>query len=117
MKLAKIIGWIGLLAMTLALAQGFIKGDFFADGGEIISNPWGIVSLVDLYVGFALFSCWIAFREEKLVVTILWIAAMMILGFFAGSAYVIFNLYASEGDWLSFFLGSKKKMLIKKTYN
>ncbi|SHF21268.1 DUF1475 family protein [Alkalibacter saccharofermentans] len=117
MKLAKTIGWMGLLAMTLALAQGFIKGDFFADGGEIISNPWGIVSLVDLYVGFALFSCWIAFREKKLFVTILWIAAMMILGFFAGSAYVVLNLYTSKGDWLNFFLGSQKKILLKKIYN
>jgi len=65
LKLVKIIGWVGLLAMTLALAQGFILGDFFADGSELLSNPWGIVSLVDLYVGFVLFSCWIAFREKK----------------------------------------------------
>ena len=29
----------------------------------LISNPWGIVSLVDLYVGFTVFSMWIWFRE------------------------------------------------------
>ena len=26
----------------------------------LISNPWGIVSLVDLYVGFTVFSMWIS---------------------------------------------------------
>lgn len=109
MKLVKIIGWVGLLAMTLALAQGFILGDFFADGSELLSNPWGIVSLVDLYVGFVLFSCWIAFREKNTLAIILWIVSMMILGFFAGSAYVVINLHASKGDWSKFFLGARKE--------
>ena len=55
MKIAKIISWIGVAAMTIALFYGFTQGDFFADGSIILNNPWGIVSLVDLYVGFILF--------------------------------------------------------------
>ena len=34
----------------------------------LISNPWGIVSLVDLYVGFTVFSMWIWFREADAIV-------------------------------------------------
>ncbi|QSX07855.1 DUF1475 family protein [Alkalibacter rhizosphaerae] len=112
MKSAKIISGIGIVAMTAALIQGFAMGDFFVDGGEILSNPWGIVSMVDLYVGFVLFSCWIAFREKSVFVSIVWIAAMMILGFFAGSLYVFIHLYASKGDWLRFFLGHRKEGLV-----
>ena len=56
MKLAKIIAWIGLLAMSVVLAYGFTVGNFVEDGKAILANPWGIVSLVDLYVGFVLFS-------------------------------------------------------------
>ena len=61
MKLAKVIAWIGVFAMTGALLNGFVNGSFFEDGSVILNNPWGIVSLVDLYVGFILFAMWIAF--------------------------------------------------------
>lgn len=98
MKAAKIIAWIGFIAMSIALVNGFVNGDFFKDGGELMQNPWGIVSLVDLYVGFALFSIWIAYREKHLITTVIWIILMMVLGFFAGSLYVLIALYTCKGD-------------------
>lgn len=113
MKLAKMITWIGLVAMTVALLNGFINGSFFEDGNVILNNPWGIVSLVDLYVGFIIFALWIGFREKTLLSSVLWIISLMILGFFIGSLYVLISLYKSKGDWLMFFLGSKKEQLIK----
>jgi hypothetical protein len=114
MKIAKIVAWIGLLAMTIALLNGFINGSFFDDGTVIVNNPWGIVSLVDLYVGFILFALWIAFREKTILSSVIWIISLMILGFFIGSLYVLVVLYKSNNDWLVFFLGSKKENLIKK---
>ena len=105
MKIAKIIAWIGVLAMTAALYMGFTKGDFFADGAIILDNPWGIVSMVDLYVGFTLFSMWVFFRERSLIVSVLWIISIMILGFFSGSLYVAIHLSKSKGNWNKFFLG------------
>lgn len=99
MKAAKLIAWIGLLAMTAGLANGFINGDFFKDGQMLLQNPWGVMSLIDLYVGFILFSMWIAHREKSLAAAIIWILLMMILGFFTGSLYVLVALYQSHGDW------------------
>ena len=113
MKVAKILAWVGLLAMTIALLNGFMNGDFFEDGNLILNNPWGIVSLVDLYVGFILFAMWIAFREKTLISSILWIISLMVLGFFIGSLYVLITLYKSQNDWAYFFMGSKKDNLIK----
>ena len=52
MKIAKIISLVCILAMAAALIYGFTVGDFFKDGSVILSNPWGVVSIVDLYVGF-----------------------------------------------------------------
>ena len=112
MKIAKLIAWIGLLALSVVLLNGFINGNFSKDGGELLANPWGIVSLVDLYVGFALFSLWIAFREKNLILTIVWIILMMVLGFFTASLYVLIMLYRSKGDWLEFFLGGRKEDLL-----
>lgn len=114
MKIGKIITWIGLAAMTFGLVNGFMNGDFFKDGSELLSNPWGIMSMIDLYVGFTLFSMWIAFRENHLLNTIIWIVLMMVLGFFAGCLYVLIAFYGSNGDWLKFFLGSQKDSVIKK---
>jgi hypothetical protein len=113
MKIAKIIGWLGVIAMTAALLNGFIVGDFGRDGGELLANPWGVVSLVDLYVGFALFSIWIAFRETKVVVAVVWILLMMVLGFFTGAVYLLVALYASKGDWVRFFLGGRTEQYIQ----
>ncbi len=113
MKVAKVVAWLGVIAMTAVLLNGFIRGDFAKDGGELLANPWGIVSLVDLYVGFALFSLWIGFREKNMPLAVLWIILMMVLGFFTGSLYVLLALYQSKGDWLTFFFGGRKDQVLK----
>ena len=105
MKIAKLISILGILAMTAALVNGFTRGDFFGEGGQLSAMPWGIVSLVDLYTGFTLFSAWIIYREKSLPTAILWTIAMMVLGFFAGSLYAFLALQSSNGDWRKFWLG------------
>ena len=105
MKLAKIISFLGILAMTAVLIYGFTVGDFFSEGSKLFAMPWGIVSLVDLYTGFTLFSGWIIYREKSLLIAILWTIAMMTLGFFAGSLYAFIALQSSGNDWRKFWLG------------
>lgn len=105
MKLAKLISLLGVLAMTAVLIYGFTVGDFFGEGSQLTAMPWGIVSLVDLYTGFILFSMWIIYREKSLPIAILWTIAMMTLGFFAGSLYAFLTLQSSGGDWRKFWLG------------
>ena len=107
MKVAKILAFLGVMAMTAALVFGFSRGDFFIDGGEILANPWGIVSMVDLYVGFTLFSMWIAYREKNVVIAGIWIILMMVLGFFTGALYVLIQLFACKGDMKRFFMGDR----------
>ncbi len=107
MRIAKLLALLGVMAMTGVLIFGFTKGDFFIDGGEILANPWGIVSMVDLYVGFTLFSMWIAFRERNILVAGIWIVLMMVLGFFTGALYVLIQLFTCKGDMQKFFLGDR----------
>jgi hypothetical protein len=105
MKIAKIISILGILAMTAVLIYGFTVGDFAGEGSQLAAMPWGIVSLVDLYTGFTLFSMWIIYREKSLPIAILWTVAMLTLGFFAGSLYTFIALQTSGEDWRKFWLG------------
>ncbi len=107
MKIAKLIALAGLLAMTGILIYGFTVGDFAAEGAKLLAMPWGIVSLVDLYVGFALFSCWIVFREKALFPSVIWVILMMVLGFWAGALYTLIALQTSGGDWKRFWYGRR----------
>ena len=105
MQTAKLFSILGVLAMTAALINGFAVGDFSGEGSQLLSMPWGIVSLVDLYTGFILFSLWIVYREENIITMILWVIAMMTLGFFAGALYTFLALQKSNGDWTEFWMG------------
>ena len=105
MKTGKIISLLGVAAMTAVLIYGFTTGDFGSDGGEILRNPWGIVSLVDLYTGFTLFSAWIIYRENSIPKALFWVILMMVLGFFTASLYSFLTLYNSRGDWKKFWMG------------
>jgi hypothetical protein len=107
MKIAKVIALLGLLAMTAVLIYGFTVGDFATEGKQLLSMPWGIVSLVDLYVGFVLVSGWIVYREKSALRSVVWVVLMMILGFWAGSLYALIALQTSGGSWKRFWMGNR----------
>lgn len=107
MRYAKILSFLGILAMTVVLIYGFTVGNFRADGAALLQNPWGIVSLVDLYTGFALFSGWIIYREKSFARSLIWVTLMMVLGFFTASLYTFIALNASGGDWQKFWMGQR----------
>ncbi len=107
MRNATLLAGLGLTAMGVVLAYAFIQGDFAAEGSTLLSMPWGIVSLVDLYVGFALFSGWIVYREASWPRALVWIALVMVLGFFAASLYSLIALRGSGGSWPRFWMGAR----------
>jgi len=109
MRIAKLIALAGLLSMTGILIYGFTVGNFSAEGAKLLAMPWGIVSLVDLYVGFALFSCWIVFREKAWLPSVIWVVLMMVLGFWAGALYTFLALQTSGGDWKRFWYGKRSR--------
>ena len=96
------------LIMAGALAYGFIIGDFWKDGGELMDNPWGIVSLFDVYVGFFFFIGWIWYRECCLGMTLIWALAICVGGNVVAGIYAIIALCKSEGDAKVFFMGEDK---------
>ena len=107
MKLAKALALLGAAAMTAVLIYAFTNGNLSQEGSVILSMPWGIVSLVDLYVGFFLFSGWIVYREKSLVRSAVWVVLMMVFGFLTASVYAFIALQTSGGDWKRFWMGRR----------
>jgi O-antigen/teichoic acid export membrane protein len=107
MRLAKLISLAGIIAMGGILLYAFTTGNFAEEGSQLLAMPWGIVSLVDLYVGFSLFSVWIVYRENSAGRSLVWIVLVMVLGFFTASLYMFLALQASGGSWERFWLGKR----------
>ena len=110
MKAVKVLSIIGIIAMSLVLVYGFTKGDFFKEGSRLLAMPWGIVSMVDLYTGFILFSGWIIFREKSIARSVVWVIFMMVLGFFTASVYILVAAQTSHGSWRSFWMGKRSDL-------
>lgn len=88
MTALRILGLAVSSTMVVAVAFGVIQGDFLAEGSEIWGLPWGRVSLVDLYLGLAIFAAWVAFRERSVVVTGAWWLSLLLLGNLAAGIYL-----------------------------
>ena len=80
---ALVLGWLILRAMGLA--------DFFASFARIGADPWGLVSLVDLYLGFAILAVIIAAVERRLP-ALAWIVGLFVLGNLLGAVWFAWRL-------------------------
>jgi len=109
MKIAKILAALGIVVMAGVILYAIVYGDFREEGRMILSIPWGVVSLVDLYTGFFLFAGWIVYREASWWLKIIWVILLMGLGFLAGALYVLIALQKSGGRWGKFWMGAQWK--------
>jgi hypothetical protein len=98
---------IGFLIMLISISTAFIVGDFSAEGSIIFSLAWGKVSLIDVYIGFLIFSGWIIYRERSLGRSVMWVILMMIFGNMTACFYILLALRQSRGDWPRFWLGDR----------
>lgn len=106
-SIVRVLAVAGVIAMTLAIGYALVAGDFGREGAVLTALPWGIVSLVDLYVGFALFSAWVVFRETSRPTAIVWVILTLVLGNLITAAYVLWTLYRCGGDARRFFMGAR----------
>lgn len=100
-----VIGFTGAGAMLFVIAYGLAYGDFRAEGSMLLQMPWGIVTLIDVYVGLVLFSGWVAVRERNSLVAGTWIAAFLATGNLATCCYVLKAAVESRGRRGAFWTG------------
>lgn len=85
----RVLGWIVMVAMLAAIGYGFTGGSFTAEGSELLSLAWGRVTVIDLYLMFAVFGAWIWWREQNVVKSLAWLLALATLGSVAAGAYLV----------------------------
>lgn len=110
MRNAIIILTLGFISMTIGITYALIWGNFF-DELEIMRRlPWFHLSMLDLYIGFFLFSGWIIYREMTMVRAMIWILLLLSLGNLIACLYVVLALVRSRGNWQIFWMGKTRGM-------
>jgi hypothetical protein len=76
----KIICALGFLLLSGSILWAFGAAPFWPSVAAITANPWGVVTLIDLYLGFLIFSIVIARFEPNRGLAVGMIAAIPFLG-------------------------------------
>jgi len=105
--LLKLLSISGFLILSVSIVYAFAVGDFSDEVTILTSMPWGVVSLLDLYVGLIIFSCWVLWRESSVKTALPWVVLILVLGNVLSCLYLCKALLDAEGCLTRFFLGSK----------
>ena len=68
------------VVLTGYIIWAFGAAPFWESGAAIVANPWGMVTLVDLYVGFLLMAFIIFMVEKEMLQKAIWIIPLFFLG-------------------------------------
>jgi hypothetical protein len=68
------------IVFTAMIGWASLRGDFGAEFAAITNMPWGQVTLVDLYLGFALYSGAVWLVEERMSARLLWALPIIVIG-------------------------------------
>ena len=106
MSIVKTIAYLLTLIMGGIIIWANSQSNFFENAGEVASTPWGLVTLVDLYIGFIFVAIWMIFREEG-VRRIIWLLGLFFLGNLTTAIYILYCIKSSRGNLSKFFQGEK----------
>jgi len=102
-----VIAYGGFLIMLLVICYALVYGDFFVEGAVLVDMAWGMVTLVDLYLGLLLFSFWVICREENKTTALSWSVLILLLGNMLSCLYILKSFYEAEGSAKKFWLGKQ----------
>ena len=80
MTFLRILVAVGGLVLAALIVWAVQAGDFSAAGAWLTSDPWGMVTLADLYLGFAILAVLIWVLEPNKRVALLFILPLPVLG-------------------------------------
>lgn len=104
----KVLGYVGFFVMSSFICYAMVYGEFFVEGAVLTDMAWGLVSLVDIYLGLILFSFWVYWREQNLRTGLIWAFCILLLGNLISCLYLLKAAYSAEGNVIAFWLGKER---------
>jgi hypothetical protein len=68
------------LGFAALIVWASLNADFGQSFDAIASDPWGVVSLADLYLGFFIFAAFVFLVDGVRPASFAWVIALMVLG-------------------------------------
>lgn len=96
MRTPRVLSAAAVVVMVAAIAYGIASGELTAEGRAIWGLAWGKVSLIDLYVGLALFGAWIGLRERRPARVAGWWLALAVTGNLGAALYLVVASFTSS---------------------
>jgi Protein of unknown function (DUF1475) len=102
--IAGVLGLALLGVIAWAVLQTATLTDFFYETQALFDQPWGLVSLVDLYVGFGLIAILMMLSERSFIAGLLWALPLFVLGNIWTALWLVLRLprlaeRLSRPDW------------------
>jgi Protein of unknown function (DUF1475) len=97
MNLVRIfVGVAGLTLLAVVLWASFagadVHGAFLDQTGVLLTLPWGVAMLADLYVGFVLFAVIVFLAERSWLSAALWSIPLLFLGNIWAAVWLVLRL-------------------------
>lgn len=84
---------LGVIAcMTCITVAASLDRSVLQAGRGLWPDPWFCATLMDAYFGFLTFFVWVAYKEQSWAARGAWFVAIMSLGNFAISGYLLWQL-------------------------
>jgi hypothetical protein len=85
-------------------------------GSGLWPDPWFSATLMDAYFGFLTFFVWVAYKESNWIGRCLWFVAIMLLGNFAMSGYLLWKLLKiKDFTWEALLLRRAPESMVRTT--
>jgi hypothetical protein len=84
---ASIFAAMAFITIAATLQRGMLTA-----GSDLWPDYWFRATLMDAYFGFITFYVWVAYKEQTNVARAAWLLAILLLGNFAMSTYVLRQL-------------------------
>ncbi|WP_372717483.1 DUF1475 family protein [Novipirellula sp.] len=83
---------IVIACMTWVTVMASLDRSVLQAGRGLWPDPWFLATLMDAYFGFLTFYVWVAYKEQRWIARVVWFVAIMLLGNFAMSGYLLWQL-------------------------
>ena len=81
-----------IVCMTTVTVVASLDRSVLQGGRGLWPDPWFVATLMDAYFGFLTFYVWVAYKETSWTARAIWFVAIMLLGNFAMSGYLLWQL-------------------------